>query len=224
MKKILYLIILLLLFKNCYAINLGQGGNDFFGTVGSSNIQLENGTGFLIATNNAMAWDDVVLIPIIAQRSTGQGTLALVTVTGNIQAYAWSLNDYESVSGEFAHNWKLGTPISMHLHLLTKSKDGTNRDVKFTCEYAFIDINGVITAPQTVSVNYTIPANTAIDTHFYLELGTITPPLNVVSGHICARIQRIAAAGTAPSTDPILLTFGAHGYIDSLGSRKEYIK
>jgi len=157
-------------------------------------------------------------------KDAGTGALALATLTGNIQAYTMGVNDYVPISGEFKHNWALGTPISHHLHIATQGSDTTTRDVKYQLEYTYVDINGNISSPVTVSMNQLINPNTPNGHHYYIELGDGIPSLSGVSGHVIGRITRITAVGTAPTNAPFVLTYGIHGYVDSFGSREEYSK
>ena len=187
----------------------------------TSNTKFE-ATGFMIATNNAMGYEDVIYQNIMSVKSSGAGTLTLTTITGNIQAYAFDVNDYVPITGEFYHKWKIGSKISLHCNIMNKSSDSSDRFVKMQLEYCYADLSGTVSIPLTISNNFTIPANTPINTHFYVELGKETPPLTTVSGHLLGRLTRVLATGTAPSQVPLVLSFGVHGLVDKLGSRSEY--
>ena len=193
-------------------------------TVGTSNNTSFESTGFMIATGSAVAYDDVAYASIASQRSTGVGSLTLTTITGNIQGFAFAINDYVNISAEFTHSWKIGTPISIHCHVVNKSTNAANRFFKMQFEYSFADINGGFSTPVVISNNFTVPANDPINKAYYVEIGTVTPPSSLVSAHIVGLLSRVTATGTAVGADPIVLSFGCHGQVDSLGSRSEYVK
>ena len=124
------------------------------------------------------------------------------------------------------HEWDIGSEISAHIHMVNKSTNAADRFVKFTLEYSWADISGNVTSPITVSNNFIIPGGDPINTHYYVELfnGGLIPPLSVVSGQFMAVLTIVTATGTAPASDPIVLNLGMHGYVNSLGSREEYVK
>lgn len=193
--------------------------------IATSNTNIEN-TGFMIATGDAMGWDDVAYQSIISAKATGTGALTLTTITGNIQGYAFTINDSMMISAEMAHRWKIGTPVSIHAHVMNKSVNAADRFMKFTFEYVWADINGqIISEPVIVSNNFTVPGGALINTAYYVELAPLANvALTQVSGHIMGKLTRVTATGTAVASDPIVLSFGVHGQVDSLGSRQEYIK
>lgn len=182
-----------------------------------------SGTGFITLTGNAMAWDDIALVPIISAKATGAGSLTLTTITGNIQAYAMSIDDRVMINTELRHDWKIGTAISPHLHIIKVGAGVTeDRFVKYQLEYAFVDITGNVSAATIVSNNFTVPANSPAGSAFYVELGLITPPTTGVSVQFMCKLSRVAATGTAIASDPVALNFGIHGQVNKLGSQTEY--
>jgi hypothetical protein len=193
--------------------------------VGTSNNTIFDSSGFMVVTGSAMAWDDVGYQQILPIKDTGGGSLTLATITGNITGWVFQVNDYVPMSMEMSHRWKIGSPLSIHMHMLTKSTNEADRFVKWQIEYCWVDINGAVTSPLTISNNVTIAGGTSINTHIYVELGEIAmPPLSMVSGHLLGKLTRVTATGTAVDVDPIGLSIGVHGRIDSLGSRGEYVK
>jgi hypothetical protein len=200
---------------------ISSNGTTKIGTVNNTTFEPN---GFMVATGSAIAWKDIFIVPIISAKATGAGALTLTTITGNIQAYALADGDSVMINNELNHEWKIGTPIGVHLHILGMTNVAAPRYVKYVLEYSFADYNGQVSGPQIASVNFEIPTSSVVGKHLIVDFGDILPPLTMVSGMFMAKLSRVTATGTAPAADPIALNLGAHGQVDSLGSRTEYTK
>jgi hypothetical protein len=166
----------------------------------------------------ALPWVDVDF-PIIV-RTTGPNIPALVAINGNITMPQWAVNNFNVCeSQEFIHSWKEGSTVYWHLHLTTNGLDATNRFVRFTVEYGYVDVNGQWIFPAVLdSGDLLIPANTPDKTMIIMSLGNFTPAIHI-GGHSVARLTRIASVGAAPTLNPWIPMLQQHLQLDTLGSR-----
>jgi hypothetical protein len=169
---------------------------------------------------NLNGWVDLDF-PIIV-RTTGAGIPSLQTLQGNLTAPQWQVNDFNMCEGqELPHCWKEGTTLYFHIHLITNGSDVNNRYVAFEVEYAFADLDGVLSAAQTIpSGDLLIPAATTTKTHKLLGVGTLALSTQKIGCHIYTRLKRVAASGTAPTSNPWVTMLQAHIEVDTLGSRQ----
>ena len=68
-----------------------------------------------------------------------------------------------------------------------------------------------------MSAEFVIPANTPANTHFAEDVATFTT--SAIAGQMFVRLTRIAAAGTAPANDPVVIGVHYHYELDTVGSR-----
>lgn len=163
-------------------------------------------------------WCDIDF-PIII-RTTGPNIPTLVAVNGTLTLPQWQVNDFNICEGqEIIHGWKEGSDVLWHLHLTTNGLDATNRYVRFTIEYGYVNINGQWVFPALITTpDLLIPANTPTKTMLALQLGTFLPP-SQVADHVVAKLTRIAAVGAAPTSNPWISMLQLHIQVDTLGSR-----
>jgi hypothetical protein len=123
-------------------------------------------------------------------------------------------------SQEFVHEWKEESTCYFHIHLTTNGLDAADRFVRFEIEFEYVTPNGVWVFPATMdSGDLTIPANTPDKTMIIFSIGNFTPAGTHIGGHCIARLKRIAATGTAPTSNPWIPMLQMHIQCDSLGSR-----
>ncbi len=168
--------------------------------------------------SDSLPWVDVDF-PIII-RTTGAGQPILTAINGNLTMPIWQVNDFNMCeTQEFIHGWKEGSEVSWHLHMTTNSSDATDRFVRFTVEYGYVDVNGVWVFPAVIdSGDIKITALTPAKTMQIVPLGTFTPPVKI-GGHSIAYLKRIAATGAAPASDPWIAMLQQHIQLDTMGSR-----
>ncbi|OQA08692.1 MAG: hypothetical protein BWY66_00887 [bacterium ADurb.Bin374] len=164
-------------------------------------------------------WVDIDHPIIIRTVAPGQPTLAVLN--GNITMPQWQVNDFHVCeSQEFVHGWKEGTEVQWHIHLTTNGLDATDRYVKFTLEYGYVDVGGAWVFPALLtSPELLIPANTPDRTMFVFNLGSFTPLGFKIGAHAVARLMRIAAVGAAPTNNPFVAMLQMHIQVNTLGSR-----
>jgi hypothetical protein len=168
--------------------------------------------------DNIDSWTDIDF-PIII-RTTGPNIPTLQTLNGNITMPQWAVNAFNVCeSQEFVHGWKEGTAVFWHLHLTTNGVDVTDRFVRFTVEYGYVDVMGQWVFPAVLdSGDIRIPANTPTRTMMIMPLGSFTPPIKI-GGHSVARLVRVASVGAAPTNNPWIPMLQQHIQLDTLGSR-----
>lgn len=163
-------------------------------------------------------WVDIDF-PIIV-RTVAAGIPTLVAINGNITMPQWQVNDFNVCeSQEMIHGWKEGSEVFWHLHLTTNGLDATDRYVRFEIEYGYCDVMGQWVFPAVFTTpDILIPANTPNKTMMSLSLTSFTPPIKI-SGHVVARLKRVASVGAAPTNNPWIPMLQLHIQLDTLGSR-----
>lgn len=183
---------------------------------GENRTEIEN-DGTLTFKGDASVWKDIYF-PMAPPKATGTGNPTLTTWNGNLRGYSFAVNDtHDFDPQEFNHDGKQGSTGTWHIHFISRTNVAATRAVKWQLEYSQANLNAAFAAPTTISVEVTIPANTPLNTHLAVDLGTFTT-LNIASQMYC-KLTRIAAAGTAPATDPIVAGIHYHYEIDTIGSR-----
>lgn len=188
-----------------------QVGND------TSYAEFE-GDGTIHLNGNATAWKDVFFVQS-PPKTTGAGNPTLVTWNGNLRGYAYAVNDtHDFDPQEFPHDGKEGSTATWHIHFVSRTNVAATRAVKWQLEFTAANKDQVFPAPTTISVEVTIPANTAANTHMVANIGTFT--VGTIQSQTFAKLTRIAAAGTAPADDPVVVGVHYHYEVDTVGSRE----
>lgn len=170
----------------------------------------------------ATVWKDV-FFPMAPPKTTGAGNPTLTTWLGNLRGYTFAVNDVHDFDPqEFAHDGKEGSAGTFHIHFVSRTNVAATRAVKYQIEYSQANRNGVFPAPTTVSAEIVIPANTPVNTHIAEDIATFTT--GDIAGQMFVRLTRIAAAGTAPATDPVVIGVHYHYQVDTVGSREIFSK
>jgi hypothetical protein len=171
---------------------------------------------------SATVFDDIAC-SISSARVTGAALLAMPN-----GFYAYRFNTNQSVefdAQEVSHAYKEGSSIEFHIHWVTGVSDASDRYVKWQIEYSYTT-GPAIAAPfpiysdtVTISAETTVPANTDDMSEITTSIGTLLDANMKMGGRILAKVTRIAASSTAPSSGPFLTQFGIHVEKDTLGSR-----
>jgi hypothetical protein len=190
------------------------------GSVANNMTVEEDGT----ATFNgeATVWKDI-FFPMAPPKTTGAGNPTLNTWLGNLRGYTFAVNDVHDFDPqEFAHDGKQGSTATFHIHFVSRTVAAADRAVKYQLEYSQANRNGVFPATTTVSTEIVIPANTAANTHLAEDIATFAT--GNIAGQMFLRLTRIAAAGTAPTDDPVIIGVHYHYQVDTVGSRSIFTK
>ncbi|MDD2899001.1 MAG: hypothetical protein PHI31_09840 [Desulfuromonadaceae bacterium] len=187
--------------------------------IGTTSNYLEvESDGTLVLRGNATGWLDV-FFPMSPPKTTGAGNPTLVNWLGNLRNYSFSVNDaHDFDPQEYPHNGKVGATATPHIHFVSRTNVAEPRGIKWEIEYSQQGYGGVFPTPTVVSGEYTVPANTPTNTHVIFDLPTFTTlgPASLM----CCRLKRIAATGTAPAADPVVLGVHYHFPVDTpAGSR-----
>jgi len=187
--------------------------------VWASDLQIVTWTDKTVVLTETV-WQDLDF-PIII-RTTWPNIPVVSTMTWNIQAPKWNVNDYIMCEWqELPHIWKEWTTLYFHIHLITWANDWTNRYVAFEIEHSFADVNWVLSSPATISSwDLLIASWTTVLTHKLLSIWTLALASQHIWGHIYCRLKRVASSWTAPSVDPFVSMLQAHIECDTLGSRQ----
>lgn len=174
--------------------------------------------GTLHFVGNATVWKDV-FFPMAPPKATGAGNPTLVTWLGNLRGYSFAVNDVHDFDPqEYPHDAKQGATCTWHIHWISRTNVGATRAVKWQIEFSQSNYSAVFPAPTTESVEIEIPSSTTANTHFISDIATFTG-LNIAS-QMFVRLTRIAAAGTAPADDPVVIGVHYHYEVDTTGSRQ----
>ena len=162
-----------------------------------------------------------VVVPVL-QRTTGSGRPTLATVIGNFKALLFNVNDSQnSEPTEIPHDWKIGTPLEIHVHWLTgDDSDNTERGIKWELEYTYAGMHQPIKTPETLSAETIVKASEGLYVSYYTSLGVFTPELDNIGGQILLNIKRVESNEVAPTWNPFLLQIGIHYIADGLGSNQ----
>ena len=204
---------------------VGEGGEilvkgvNSFGNKDSGNYASFEPDGTLKFNGTSTAWVDIDF-PIII-RTTGANIPTLETIQGNITVPQWKVNDVNVCEGqELIHQWKENSEVRWHLHMITNGSEVTDKYVKWEIEYFWVNVDGAISASDTQSVEYKIPANTPSKTMFIVSIYQWTPTGGKIGGHVFARLKRIASSGAAPVANPWCNMLQLHVECDTVGSRE----
>ena len=188
-----------------------------FGDSAGGNYTETEADGTVKFNGNATVWQDIDF-PIII-RTVGTGRPVLTTVAGNVTAPQWAVNDYNQCEGqEIVHQWKEGSEVHWHAHLITNGVDTTDRFVRFTIELLWAN-SGDELEPLLFDGEITIPANTPDRTMILGILPSWVPVGGKIGAHVWPYLKRVASVGAAPSNDPFCTMLQLHIECDTAGSR-----
>ena len=180
--------------------------------------------GTMEMVGDATVWDDIFM-PTSGAKVPAVNTPNWEAFTANTSEYTFALNDYADLTTvEINHDYKEGTNIGVHLHIVTNGLDANERKARYTVYYTWGDMNEVMSAEGSLTAELTIPLNTTDMTHLLLDMGDITGTGYKIGSLFKCRVKRIAGTGTEPTSDPFVSMVGIHYQIDTIGSRTELVK
>lgn len=142
-----------------------------------------------------------------------------------LNGYTFNVDDYlDLTSPEVLHNWKEGTNLDVHLHLVTNALTSEEIKQRYRIYYSWGDVNEVMSAIDSLTAEVTIPNATAANTHLFLDMGDLTGTNYLVGSIIKIRVKRVAksAGGIEGSATSVFMEMiGIHYQINKLGSRLE---
>jgi len=141
----------------------------------------------------------------------------------NNNAYQFGVGEFIDLgTEEMYHDWKEGTVITPHVHIVLSDTLTEDEKVQFRLYYSIGDVNGVMSAEGFVDGEKTIPDETAVRTHVLVNLSTIDLAAYHIGSMIVCQLHRIAktAGGTELSDEPFVMNVGLHIQKDTMGSRQ----
>lgn len=173
----------------------------------------------------------VFLVDHIGQSSTG---IFLPVFELPLQGI---LGNQRSIRFEMSHNWKIGTPISLHMHISTIIPILSGQTIIFRLEKTIQDVYGVLspnstniinptkTFPVTSPIIYTFVSNIDIDAYanFILQFDNVDMS-SFTSLSTCGAIMITRLYGTFPGDIYEIQSIRMHYEIDSTGSHQLYQK
>ncbi len=198
-----------------------QGQTWFGGAVDYSEFESD---GTYVMNGAATVFNDLV-VPLSSAKVPPANAPAWSSFVGNLNAYAYDLNDFQEFSTELAHSYKDAALIEFHVHGAVNGSNVDDRTIKFEIEYTIADIppeagfGDVFPATTTINAELTIPASTTDLTAFTVDIGDDTSGSFVQGAIVKGRVRRIASTGTEPTGDPFLTEVGLHIESDTIGTR-----
>lgn len=203
--------------------------NPKFGNVTGGDYAEVLADGQLVQRGDSAMYDDMNF-PFstgrVSQANFPQWSLMLAP----FYAYTFAVNDYIQVAAqEFPHQWDQGTPAELHVHMIT---NGTNVDARYVKHrvqvtwanaYSPGDMSAYTTV-HTFDSEIEIPANTPNRTHLVHSVGTLDMTGGRIGAYLGLHYTRIAASGTAPTSNPFVIAVGVHIKKNTIGSLTMYGK
>ncbi len=200
--------------------NFHYEGIRFGSTAGDSEFE-DDGT--LVFHNAATVWNDIYF-PMGSGRIGGANQPSWDPFQGNIEAYAFGINDYIQLpSAEIGHGYLEGSDIEFHIHIITDGSDVGDTEVNYEVEYTIGSIGAVMAGAIITSGDVIIPGGTLDKTHLRIEIDTIAGAGILSMAALKMRFRRIArvGGGADPGNDPFVFMVGVHIQEDTVGSRTE---
>ena len=175
---------------------------------------------------SATQWNDL-FVPANAINPAGSATAATIHVESGMLSFSGSADNTIAGSIQLPHNWKEGSTISPHMHLIFPNSSATNTRWKIEYETANINsdfANALGTYANTETITVANPQ--AATKHVLGEFTDIVMTGYTMSCILLYRITRLAASDAADTDTNLvyLLSFDVHYEIDSIGSEEEYVK
>jgi hypothetical protein len=189
---------------------------------GSQNNTEFEADGTLKMNGTATVWNDINTTAFGLGKGAAAPDQVTILASGNLEGLAFDGNaTSESLFGslEILHDFKLGSDVFFHLHWMPTTANAGN--VKWFLDYSMQSPNFAFPAPTTISVVQ--EASGEAWNHQLISFLGI--PVYHIGTQFTFKLYRTPtdAEDTYPN-DAVVLSFGLHYEIDTLGSRDIYIK
>lgn len=172
-------------------------------------------------------WDDKNVATSSSKASgttAGSGYPAFDNVIGNLKAWIFQTspaqNEYIYFNMQMPHSMNVGTELSVHLHYMPITSEGTPGNVVWEFSYSSADIGGVFGGSETLVTSSPLSVSGTAFTHQLGQIGTISGTVfSLVSGMLLCRLCR--KTSDVNDTHPAsisLLDFDIHLKHDTKGS------
>lgn len=197
--------------------------------VAASDLILVCGTNKTLKLNETV-YNDLVL-PLDSARVPAANAPSWESFVGNLNAYAYGVNDYQEFTAELLHGYDSGSDLEFHVHgALNAALAAGNETVKFEIEYSIANrdatdgLGDVFPATTTINAEFIVPDATADLTNIYISIGIDTTTSFGMGATIKGRIRRIASSGAELVGDIFVTQVGIHYEINTMGSRQRTVK
>ena len=198
-----------------YVLNTGDQIGD-----GMNYSEFES-DGTLVMAGTATVFDDIY-VPISITK-LGVTAPSWDPFHGNLEQFTFAINDYVQGSFEVKHDYKEGTDLDIHVHVVTNGAEAS-KEVRYSFEYWVADMDDASTTTSTLTCDDYALTN-ADGHHEYIDIGDISGTGLSIGAVVCFLFKRVALSdGDNPSEDPFVVSLGVHYEIDTLGSRQETTK
>lgn len=192
------------------------------GTATNQKLNVTSLISFFTATGSGVVWDDIVFPAVSLGKGTDPPDMVEIGSSGIYAPGFDGTATEESLysSPEMLHDYAEGTDISPHIHWCPSTN--ATGDVKWQLTYSWVNGASQISG-TTISKVASVTGGTG--THIFTTFPDITGSGKTIGSLIAMRIFR--QPGTASDTygdDAILLDFGVHYKVNSLGSRTTQTK
>lgn len=204
-------------------MDVGYDGTDGYirtDLVAASDLNVDCGANKTIELQTSVYND--VFLPIAVTKPGGTAP-SWTAFFGNLSQYTFAINDYVEGSFELPHDYKEGTDLDIHVHIVTQGAEAAV-EVRYSFEYWIADMGEASVATTTItSDDYTL--TNANGHHEYVDIGNIAGAGYRIGAVVCFLFKRVAlVGGSDPSNDPFVVSIGSHYEVDTLGSRQETVK
>ena len=214
-------------------IYVDEDGNTYIGDGGVTNYTKIEPNGTVEFHGDATVWDDLVL-PLDSARVPAANAPSWESFVGNLNAYAYDVDDFQEFTAELLHGYKEGSNFTFHIHGALNATTAQEEKVQFEIEYSvanantttgigdvFPDGSGALLTHELV-----IPDATPDLSNIYITIGVDSAATFAIGATIKGRIRRIAksAGGNELTGDIFVTQVGIHYEIDTVGSRTELTK
>lgn len=193
--------------------------------VSASDLNLTCGANKTLELQNVV-WNDIN-VSMITGKLPDANYPTWTANTTNLYSYTFAVGDYLDLStAEILHNYKEGTDLGLHLHIITNGTEVGDTKAQYTIYYNLGDMNEAMGGELTSTAELTIVGGTADRTHLLLDFPDVTGTGYKIGSLLKMRIKRIAksAGGADPAANPFIEQLGIHYQIDTIGSRQELVK
>lgn len=197
--------------------------------VSASDLKVTCGANKTIELQNVV-YEDLSL-PLDSARVPAANAPSWETFVGNLNAYAYEVDDYQEFTTELLHGYKTGSTFEFHVHgALNAALAAGDETVKFEIEYSIADMDAtdglgdVFPATTTINAEFTVPNGTADLTNIFISIGTDATGSFDIGATIKGRIRRIASSGTELVGDIFVTQVGVHYERNTMGSRQQTAK
>ncbi len=184
--------------------------------------------GTLVFNRAATVYNDLVL-PLDSARVPAVNAPNWESFVGNLNAFAYQVNDFQEFTTEMIHGYKEGSNFAFHIHGALNALTAQEEKVRFEIEYSIADVNQLTGfgdvfpdgSGSLLIAELVVPDATADLTHIFITIGVDNAGTFGIDATIKGRIRRIAktAGGNELTGDMFVTQVGVHYENDTVGSR-----